>query len=210
MSAVRTSPASERTKKTNATTSVKVIGMDPSFRNWGYAVAEVDIETLEVTVSEVEVFTTEKTSARTVRRTSDDFRCAQELYGKFLEMVHRHEPAFLFSEIPAGSQSAVASKGLGIALGVLASSAVPLIQVQPQEVKLALTNSKTASKQQMMEEAHKLHPNAAGWLYRIKNNTPLLLSRMEHAADAIGAIHAGIQTQQFQDYLMVLRGMLRR
>ena len=207
MARVRPQPRTQNNEEDNDKRVLRFLGMDPSFRNWGYAVGHVDVDTLEIEISRVEVFTTSKSQVKTVRRTSDDFASARALHTKMTQMIQQHEPHVLFSEIPAGSQSATASKGLGIAVGVLASAAVPLIQVQPLEVKLALTGNKTASKLEMMERAVEMHPESAGWLYRTVKSTPVLLLGMEHAADAVGAGHAGILTPQFQELLALLKEM---
>jgi Holliday junction resolvasome RuvABC endonuclease subunit len=187
--------------------SLRVLGMDPSFRNWGYAYALVDLDTLALTVERVEVIGTEKTKTKSVRRSSDDFQNAQTLYAALQERVQAHAPAVIFSEIPQGSQSATASRGLGIALGVLASVTRPLIQVQPLEIKLALTGNKHASKPEIILSALTKHSQALGWRYRLSKGEQLPVGEMEHAADAVGALYAGVQTPQFQELLSLLRGV---
>lgn len=184
---------------------LRVLGLDPSFRNWGYAYATYDLQEGTLKVHKVELLTTEASKVKSVRKSSDDFQNALLLRRALSRRIAEHRTQLIFSEIPQGSQSAKAARGLGIALGVLASVDVTVMQVQPLETKMALVGVKQANKQQMIDAAYERYPKAEGWLTRKYTGKILPIASMEHVADAIGVLLAGVQTPQFLE----LRGTLR-
>src|SRR5487761_2436689 len=119
----------------NTSVDIVVVGIDPAFANMGLCRALLDPKTNKFTVSQIKLVTTEGSEKKTVRKSSDDFRRAQELVQGIREFCTGSIIAF--AEIPTGSQSARACWSLGIALGALAACPVPLIQVSPLEVKMA-------------------------------------------------------------------------
>ena len=109
----------------------------------------------------------------------------------------------MFVEVPVGSQSARAMASYGVCIGLLAAlSDKPLIEVTPTEVKLAAVGSKTASKQEMISWASDLYPHLNWIKSRGKSE---LADKNEHIADAIGAIHAGILTDEFARLVAAVR-----
>lgn len=102
-----------------------------------------------------------------------------------------------------GSQSANGMKSYGVCVGILGAfraMGIQLIEVTPNENKIALTNNKTASKDAMIKAAHSIYPEA-NWL---KDGKGRMLNKNEHLADAIGAIHAGVNTPAFQTIMKLL------
>lgn len=199
-------PKKQPTKRSKAFDKmIPVLGMDPSFRNWAYAYAYVDPhDNNEIHVVRVDTLTTTRSKSKQVRRNSDDLRSAQELHQGLHGAIEEWNPLTVISEIPSGSQSATASRGLGIAVGVLGSMNQTLIQVMPQEVKLAFIGSKTASKRDIIERATTLYPDA-GW----KKHGGRVTNDQEHAADAIAALYAGVQNEQFAQMLNLWQAMRR-
>ena len=49
-----------------------LLGMDPSFRNWGLALGELDLDTGAVRILELETIQTEKSKDKQVRTNSSD------------------------------------------------------------------------------------------------------------------------------------------
>ena len=104
-----------------------------------------------------------------------------------------------FSECPVGSQSASAMKSVGVSHGIVGSLRAEghiVIEVQAKAVKKALTGNPNASKADMIAAAMELYPDA-GW--NIHRGKPT--DDNEHRADAIGAIHAGVLTPEFQQLM---------
>jgi len=91
----------------------------------------------------------------------------------------------------------------GVCIGILASMKKPLIQVTPNEVKLAAVGKKTATKEQMIEWAINKYPTAP-WLTRKFKGQITHVKSNEHLADATAAIHAGVKTDEFKRMLVLL------
>lgn len=152
----------------------------------------LDIKKGDLYISYLHIIHTERNNQKGVLRSFDNWRCAQELSQGFAEFWP--EADVILSEIPTGSKSEAAAKGLSIATGVLSGAQKPVIPITPQEVKMA-TAGANAEKDAMIEWAYDLHPEAP-W-YTATNGR--LLKKNEHCADAIAAIYAGLSTPFFQE-----------
>lgn len=172
--------------------TIKVLGIDPALRNFGFCVATVDVENdCIVSIDNLYLSKTEDERGKTVRRNSDDLRRAKE-HVKTLKQLSEGVTV-AFAEVPVGSQSARAMASYGVCIGVLASCPIGLFEVTPSEVKQRTVGVKTATKDEMIEWATERFPSAP-WLRhngRIKKDN-------EHLADATAAIVAGLQTKQWQ------------
>ena len=145
-------------------------------------------------------------TGKQIRQNSLAMESAKQLYEMTIqEATGAH---MVFVEVPIGSQSARAMASYGICVGVLGSlraNMVPLIEVTPTEVKLAATNNKNATKDEMIQSMVAQHP-AANWPWVTRKNiTTVSASKAEHMADACAAIHAGIKTNTFQQLLSLMR-----
>lgn len=185
---------------------IKVVGVDPSLRNFGIVKAELDISDMTFKVTEMKLIESEDNAkkAKTVRKNSDDLRRANLLHRGFIEACK--DASFAFVEVPVGSQSARAMASYGICVGVLSACPIPMIQLTPTEVKLAGTGIKSATKGEMIEAAVKAHPYAK-WMTRKVKGELALLNDNEHLADALWAIQAGIETDQFLGAVEMMRGL---
>ena len=187
--------------------SIKVLGCDPSLNNFGLVKASVDMDTLEVSIESMFLACPPKIDAATkkaVRKNSDDLRRARFQQKAFAEYCKGS--AITIVEVPVGSQSARAMASYGICVGVLASSPIPMIEVNPTEVKLTAVGTKTASKADMIEWAMAKHPEAE-WILRKSKGVMVPTNANEHLADAIAAIYAGIATEQFKAATSMMRSM---
>lgn len=194
--------------------SIRVVGLDPAFAHFGFARMLLDLESLELTLERVRTITTEKMAGKkkVIRQNSDDLRRAAELYEGFQEETDGCVVAF--GEIPSGAQHARSALGFGIALGILASSKIPLIEVMPVETKLASVGSKKAEKPEIIAWAAEKYPDAGWQRYEKDVVKKGILHRKagdlhddnEHAADACAVIHAGIITPEFKRSLALWRG----
>ncbi|UKL14804.1 RuvC-like resolvase [Stenotrophomonas phage C121] len=181
---------------------IQVAGMDPSLSNWGIAIANLDLSTGQMTSDPfLDVIQTEPSKVKSVRKNSDDLFRAQTLAEGMYEHVEFAKAVFV--EVPVGSQSARAMASYGVCVGLLGSlkaRGVEIIEVTPAEVKIAMTGDKTASKTAMIEAAVKLYPKAPWPTHR----GIITLSKCEHMADAIAAIHAGVNTPAFSQIRRIL------
>ena len=85
-------------------------------------------------------------------------------------------------------------------LGAIRASGVPLIEVTATEVKKTFTGDKNATKQLMIDTAVNLYPDANFPRWRGE-----IVSKAEHVADAIAAIHAGVNTSTFENLMRLFR-----
>lgn len=182
---------------------IKIAGLDPSLRHFGLAKGVYDISTGEYIITDIFTQDTESEAGKTVRKSSDDLRCANLIVDKLHKWIDGC--GAVFAEIPSGSQSARGSFSNGICLGTLGSVGAvgnfkgKLIQVSPTEVKKAAIGSKVASKEEMVEWASEKFPHLP-WVKGRTAATKGIVSvpKNEHMADAIAAINAGVNTAEFK------------
>jgi Holliday junction resolvasome RuvABC endonuclease subunit len=177
---------------------IQVIGVDPALRNFGFAHAKLDLDTMSFEVEKVSLVKTSAAKSKTTRKNSDDLdRCRAQYLGlKEAEKSAR----IAFVEMPVGSQSARAMMSYGACMALVAALDIPVIQLTPNEVKIAAVDDKNATKREMIDWAFNLFPNA-GWL----TSRGRLIDDNEHMADAIGAINAGLQNSEFQAIVAMMR-----
>lgn len=171
--------------------------MDPSLANWGLASAELDLIQGTMSVPQLQVIQPEGLKSKQVRVNSEDLHKVEQIARVVLPAAQAAK--IVFAEVPVGSQSARAMASYGICIGVIAvlkSLGIEIIEVTASEVKKAMTGRKSASKQEMIDAAFKVYPTA-NWSY----HRGALAAKNEHMADAIGAIHAGVNTPMFNNLL---------
>lgn len=179
--------------------NLTIMGLDPSMNNFGMVVGKLDLDTGELSNVYLSLSSPSKTTdKKTVRQNSKDLDHARQQYNNLHNFIEIHKPDLVCVEIPVGSQSARAMASYGMCIGVIASINLPLIQVTPTEVKMAAVKSKTATKQEMIDWATKLCPDASSWLTHKSKGVLTLTQANEHLADALAAICAGVKTDQFK------------
>ena len=181
---------------------IPVLGMDPSLNNWGLAKGFYNTETKKLSVTTLDLINPDFATGKTVRQNSKDLERARQL--AFKAALAAKDVEAVFVEVPVGSQSARAMASYGICVGVLGAlraQNIPFFEVTPTEVKLATVGKKTASKAEIIDRAVAMHPEA-NWPKVTRNGeTRVSAAKAEHMADAIGAIEAGLQTEQFRSVL---------
>lgn len=181
---------------------LRLVGQDPSLRNWGLSTGTYDTTTRLLTIDHVDVVRPVLSTNKRVRQNSLDLESAKQLCQGALEAVKGAHAVFV--EVPVGSQSARAMASYGICVGImgaLRAQGTPFFEVSPAEVKMASVGYKTATKQEMIDWAVGKHPEA-NWP-KVKKNGALCVSasQAEHAADATAAIYAGLSCDSFQQML---------
>lgn len=178
--------------------SLSILGLDPSMSNLGIAWATYDFATGKLTVSAVETVSPVINQSKQVRQNSKDLDRARQLYKALSEAVKSAD--LICVEIPHGSQSSRAMASYGMCIGLLASISKPVIEVSARQVK-AVTGNLQATKEQMIAWALEAHPDLPLSQWQGKVN----VSKAEHQADAVAAIHAAMQTDLFKT-LTLLKG----
>jgi Holliday junction resolvasome RuvABC endonuclease subunit len=172
----------------------RIVGLDPSLRNWGMVNALYDHEQKTLSVQSLEIIQPDLSRAESSKQNILDMTSANQLYAQTWALIR--DADFIIAEIPSGSQSARASLASGICIGVLGSICARntfIIPVTPTEVKLAGFGSRTATKKQMIEWAVTKHPEADWPRYKSKGELVINEGKAEHMCDALAVIYAGLK-----------------
>lgn len=183
-----------------STNSFKVVGFDPSLRNWGISKGTLSPNGLQIHY--VDLVNPELSKGKQVRQNSLDLESAKQLCAAALAAAEGADAIFV--EVPVGSQSARAMASYGICVGILGAlraTGIPFFEVSPNEVKLSTVGKKTATKLEMIEWAMNTHPEANWPTYNRLGKLQVSEAKAEHMADATAAIYAGIATNEFQQLL---------
>lgn len=185
-------------------TIVNVIGVDGSLRNFGMAVASLNLDTNSFDVITLILSETEKDNTKGVKRSHDDLARFGQHWDKINEAITEYDVKIAFGEVPSGAQDARAAFAFGGITAILSALPVPLVPLSPLEVKEGSTGRKHADKEDIMEWAYGQYPYV-NW---VKGNKPnkmdirtedgkYLTLKNEHTADSIAAIAAGVKSKEF-------------
>ena len=176
-------------------TVIRVAGFDPSMNNWGMASGQYNSESQEIQVHGLGVVKPSKQKAR--RKSETDLGVASQLFAGVDQFLSRWLPHILFVEVPVGSQSARAMASYAMCITALSAIRFyedrDFISLTPREVKLSATDDPKASKIDMIDWAVGLYPDLDWPRHTVKGEQIITTGSAEHMADAIGAIHAGIE-----------------
>jgi len=180
---------------------MKVISFDPSMSNWGYVYGDLDPNTDKFTPVYCGIISTKRDQTKSVANNSKDLTRVQGIVIELVEVLELANPELMFAEVPHGSQSSRASVSYGVCIALLASlrhAGYPLIEVTAENVKhvVASANPKRTpgkvSKKEVITWATQLYPELDYPRHR-----GALAGKTEHIADAIAALHAGVQTGEY-------------
>lgn len=189
--------------------SIKVVGQDPSLRNWGLAQGTYDIDSKSLRIDHISLINPVLPTSKQSRVNSLDIESAYQLTKGAWEASKGAQAVFI--EVPVGSQSARAMASYGICVGVLGAlrlSGIPFYEVTPKEVKHLTVGNPEATKEEMIKWAVNKHPEANWPTHKHKDRVILTSAKAEHMADAIAAIYAGMSGSQFQQSLSMLTTQL--
>ncbi len=186
--------------------TMRVVGFDPSLRNWGVSRGILTLgDELVLTIDELSVIKTDSEKHKQVRQNSMDLEAAELLSKGAMEAAQGAQAIFV--EVPVSSQSARAALSCGVCIGVLGAlraMGIPFFEVSPNEVKMITVGKRTASKIEMIEWAMAKHPSAPWPMQTKKGITTVVEGTAEHMADATAAIYAGIASKPFKQMLPLL------
>ena len=188
-----------------STKHIRVVGFDPSLRNWGIAQGVLSRVDSSLQIHNVGVITPVLSKGKQVRQNSLDLESAKQLCSAAIKAAEGAQAIFV--EVPVGSQSARAMASYGICCGVLGAlraTGIPFFELTPTEVKLAGPGYANASKKDMIQWAMGKHPEANWPMYMEHGKQVLSEAKAEHQADAIAAIYAGIACNSFQQMKLFL------
>lgn len=184
---------------------IRIMGLDPALRNTGIAVFDYDTDTGALVNAGLHLAQTEKGSdLKQVRKSSDDLNRARILRAAILSAIDQFKPQLIAAEVPQGTQDARASFSNGVCTGLLASLPPGLIEVSPNEVKMAATGSiKHVPKSEMIRWATQKWPDAP-WLRARGNPKGAIIGDNEHLADACAVVEAAIYTPMFAQAVSII------
>jgi hypothetical protein len=189
-----------------STDVLRVIGFDPSLNNWGIAKGLLTPTITGghvLTIEQLDIIQPTFSDGKQVRNNSKDLERAEQLAKGAWAAAQGADAVFV--EVPHGSQSARAMASYGVCIGVLGAlrtSGIPFFELSEAEVKMASLGKKgKTTKQEMIDWATQEHQEVS-WP---RHNGQINASKAEHMADAVAAIHAGIESKLFQQMLAILR-----
>ena len=176
--------------------TLKVVGLDPSCRHWGIAIGSVPLDTGILTIETLDTVHTEaQPKGGRIRGSTWDIQTAYSLYEGVFEALVGAD--IICVEVPTGAQNNKGATGHGICLGILGSLlSNKMIFVTPQSVKKIIGKA-SATKAESVALAMSKHPEAPWPMYRGK----VSVTKAEHSADALHAIYAGAQTNEFKQLI---------
>lgn len=177
--------------------TLKVIGMDPSLRNWGMSKTLYDPDTGSLEILEFGLIQPDIPSSKAIKQGEKDILAAQQL---FAEAYHFTKDADIICvEVPVGSQSARAMVSYATCtavLGALIATGREIVAVSPQEVKKTIGNPQ-ASKHEVIEWVKGKHPLAPYPTFKKNGQVLISEAKAEHLCDSVVAIYAGMQKKRF-------------
>ena len=159
---------------------IKVVGLDPSFRNWGVAVMSYSLST-GLILEDVDVIKTKPQKSK-LRKSVQDLNDSKTLINGVYELVEDADVVVI--ELPHGSQSAAAMKSYGICIALCACLTrldIKFIYKTALDVK-KVVGAKDTTKHEIVSWVEQKHPNK---LSKYMNSA-------EHQADATVVVHSAI------------------
>lgn len=174
--------------------SVYLLGLDPGFRNIGYSVIRVG--SCGSQLEAAGIFHTEKSDKkRKILATEDNLNRAKEI-SKFLNsLMDKWVVSAICAEAMSFPPNASAAAKMAMCWGVISCISQvrkrPIVQASPQEIKLSVCGSKSASKEDVQSAVEKSYP-VASFLTGVAKSTH------EHAYDATASIMASLGSDLIQ------------
>lgn len=167
-----------------------VLGLDPGFANCGYAVLALD--GAECVFVAAGVIRTQKSDKKhKVLATDDNLRRAQRIVTLLHDLARTFPPAVICAEAMSFPRSSSAAAKMAMTWGIVATMSVreslAVVQASPQEIKLAVCGSKSASKEEVEAQVLRRFPEMKALLDEVPD------SLHEHAFDAAAAILTGLE-----------------
>lgn len=171
-----------------------ILGVDPGFANFGWALVRLGPDS--ETVVDMGVLLTEKSAAKqNVLASNDNFRRARELARMIRglkSMTQLVEPLAVCAESMSFPRSSSVAAKMAMSWGVLAdyceSQDVPMFMATPKELKRAVCGDASASKETIQKALKDRYPSTD--LLKLPGMADVPGGKREHPFDALAAIVA--------------------
>jgi Holliday junction resolvasome RuvABC endonuclease subunit len=134
-----------------------ILAHDPSITAWGWVV----IQGTEIKAAGC-IKTSSESKARRIRKGDDRVRRVSEIVQQLHQVIKDHRVTYMVSELPHGSQSAVAAVMVGICAGVVQTMAdildIGVEWFSEGDAKQTLVKKRSATKLEIKEAVAKLYP----------------------------------------------------
>lgn len=177
---------------------MKIVGIDPSLRNWGMVKVTYNPILNQVYVNTSKLIQP-KQLEKANRTNEKDVYSASQLYSFSKEFIDKDVDAICI-EVPTGSQSSRAMASYGTCVGVIGSLhdlGIPIIQVTPTEVK-KVTGDRVADKKDIIEWVMNKHPEYQLPMQKKQGMKEPIYTKAEHLADALLAVYAALDKPTFK------------
>lgn len=165
-----------------------ILGADPGFASFGWAVVKVTLT--EESVWDMGVIRTEKSAKKlNVLSTSDNIRRGREIAGRLGDLYHNYWVDCVCAEAMSFPRSSSVAGKMCLSWGILIDKSrvwkVPIMEASPQAVKMAVCGNKSASKDAVQAALVKRY---GAMVDRGLGDLPT--GQHEHAFDALAAVVA--------------------
>lgn len=179
------------------------LGIDPGLATLGLAEMEIFADSEQLRA--MRTFTTKASPKKMHILANDDvFRRSREIVRVIEPLVRDVRVQVICFEAWSPIRNAGAAAKVARTFGIIAALAevysIPVVSPTPQQVKMASTGRRDASKETVQASIRKRYRKDAGVFKRFEKDTPK--SRREHGYDACGIIVASLDSE-------VIRGLRR-
>lgn len=183
---------------------MKFVSIDSSLNNTGIAVGtllneDISIEKIFLFENGEDIEKKHKDEKkRNRKKTKECIEKCELTYSNIRNTLQQIGPSsidIIFIEEPTGSQNSSGMKSYGATcnlIGVL-KGYFKVETVNADEAKIASVGNKKATKREIIDWSHKLHPNLEWETHRTGKSKGQLKDKNEHMADAIAIGYAGIK-----------------
>jgi Holliday junction resolvasome RuvABC endonuclease subunit len=183
---------------------LRVMGIDPGFANFGWAVVEL-CATKGPHVALAGVIRTEKEAKKqNTYAAHDNIRRAREIASTLGELIEAFEVRALCVESMSFPRNASVAAQMAMSWGVIATYAdrfrLPIVSISPQAIKLAVAASKSASKDDVARGVTARMTGVSKEVAHVPE------SKREHCYDAAASVLAARESDVICTLLQAYRG----
>jgi len=166
-----------------------ILSNDPSLTAWGWSV----YDTISKRIISYGVFKTAPSPKKLkIRKGDDRVRRVQELSENLLKVIKEYRVDYIISELPHGSQSAVAAVMIGLCIGVLqslsTSLSIPIEWYYEMDCKSMIFGRRDVSKEQVMSKMYTE--------FALPISPPKTMVEKEAVADSLSILYTAMRCSE--------------
>ena len=168
-----------------------VLGLDPGFASIGYCIVEL-VTSREIPLKLGVIETKKNARKQKTLACEDNFMRAKQIAAEIQALIAQHRISVICAESMSFPRNASNAAKIALTWGVLAgiceARMLSMVQPTPQQIKKKLTGRHDASKLDIQEALTARYPIVGTQLKALPK------TKREHAADALGAIVASLDS----------------